>query len=270
MTAQVETLPERHRFWLYALSGIIGFVLILPILLIVPMSFSDTSLMRFPPQQWSLRWYENFFGTDRWLDAAKVSFIVAFWTVLLATPAGTLAAYAVRTSRRGLSEAIWAIVMAPLVVPIVLLGIGLYFTYAWFGMNNTYFGLVLAHAMHAVPYVFITMHSAFQSFDLNQPRVAQSLGASPIRAFLDVTLPQLRLSLFSAAFLAFLSSFDEVVIALFISGGAIPTLPKMMFTELRMSLDPTISAVSSLMLTLALLVLAFTQFVALRQKRTAS
>ncbi len=267
MDSRIETLPEKSRLWLYAVSGAIAIALILPMLLIVPMSFSDATLMRFPPKQWSLRWYENYFGSERWIDATKVSFAVAFWTVVIATPAGTLAAYAVRTSSGRLGEVIWAIVMAPLVVPIVLLGIGLYFTYARLGFNNTYLGLVLAHAMHAVPYVFITMHSAFKSFDMNQPRVAQSLGASPFRAFVGVTLPQLSLSLFSSAFLAFLASFDEVVISLFISGGTIPTLPKLMFTELRMSLDPTISAVSSLMLMLAVLVLAFTQFVAYRQAR---
>ena len=123
-----------------------------------------------------------------------------------------------------------------MVAAAVLVGIGLFFTYARLGLNNTIPGLVLAHSMHAMPYAFVTMLSALQTYDMNQARVAQSLGASPARAFMTVTLPQLRLSVFAAAFLAFLASFDEVVIALFISGGVIPTLPKMMFQELRMSL----------------------------------
>jgi len=254
----IETLPERSRLWLY---------LVVPVFLIVPMSFSDASLLRFPPQGWSLRWYRSFFGSDRWMEATRVSFIVAFATVALATPAGTLAAYAVRMSDRWTGQLIWAVVMTPLIVPLVLLGIGLYFTYARLGLNNTYPGLILAHAMHAVPYVFVSMFSALQSFDLNQPRVAQSLGASPLRAFLEITMPQLKLPLFSGAFLAFLASFDEVVIALFIAGGDIPTLPKLMFTELRMSLDPTITAVSSLMLMLAVFVLAVIQLLSHNRER---
>ncbi len=149
----------------------------------------------------------------------------------------------------------------------MLLGIGLFFTYARLGLNNTLAGLILAHSMHATPYVFVTVLSALKNFDMNQPRVAQSLGASPVRAFVTVTLPQIKLAVIAAAFLAFLSSFDEVVIALFISGGTIPTLPKLMFTELRMSLDPTITAVSSVMLTLALAILATSQFLSWNQQR---
>lgn len=270
MASTVELVAEWRRAWLYALSGTIGLFLILPILIIVPMSFSDASLLKFPPADLSLRWYRAFFSSDRWVDAARTSCIAALLTVLVATPAGTLAAYGVHTSRSRLTDVIWGIVMAPLIVPIVLVGIGLFFAYARLGLNNTIPGLVLAHSMHAVPYVFVTMLSALQSFDLNQARVAQSLGASPVRAFTTVTLPQLRLSVTAAAFLAFLSSFDEVVIALFVSGGVVPTLPKMMFQELRMSLDPTITAVSSMNLLLALLVLLTTQLIGRRERRRTS
>lgn len=269
MTSSIaELVPTSHRLWLYAVTGVIALFLILPILIIVPMSFSDASLLRFPPADLSLRWYRAFFGSQRWLGAAQTSFIVAVLTVMIATPAGTLAAYGVHTSRGSLGELVWGVVMAPLIVPIVLVGIGLFFTYARLGFNNSISGLVLAHSMHAVPYVFVTMTSALQSYDMNQARVAQSLGAPPAHAFMTVTLPQLRLSVFASAFLAFLASFDEVVIALFISGGIIPTLPKMMFQELRMSLDPTITAVSSMNLVLALLVLAMTQLIARRERRT--
>lgn len=256
-----------QRLWLYLLGGLIAVFLIAPIVIIVPMSFNDSSLLRFPPTALSLRWYEAFFGSARWMEAAGVSLVTAAGTVALATPAGTLAAYGVHTSSPRVAGLIWAVVMAPLVVPIVLLGIGLFFTYARLGLNNTLAGLILAHSMHATPYVFVTVLSALKNFDMNQPRVAQSLGASPVRAFVTVTLPQIKLAVIAAAFLAFLSSFDEVVIALFISGGTIPTLPKLMFTELRMSLDPTITAVSSVMLTLALAILATSQFLSWNQQR---
>ncbi|MGO9774726.1 MAG: ABC transporter permease [Roseiarcus sp.] len=268
MTDQVDAMysPWR-RAWLYVLAGSVAFFLVAPTIIIIPLSFSDGSLLRFPPTALSLRWYDAFFSSPEWLQATRVSIVTALGTVILATPAGILAAYGVRTSQGRTGEIIVAIVMAPLIVPVVLTGVGLFFSYARLGLNNTLPGLVLAHAMFAVPYVFVTMSSALQNFDLNQQRVARSLGASAARAFLTVTLPQLRLSVLASAFLAFLTSFDEVVIALFISGGQLSTLPKLMFQELRMSLDPTITAVSSLMLSLAVFVLAATQFLSRRERQ---
>jgi putative spermidine/putrescine transport system permease protein len=214
-----------------------------------------------------LRWYEAFLSSPRWIEAAKVSGLTALGAVALATPSGMLAAWGVRTSRGRTGELILAVVMAPLIVPVVLTGLGLFFSFARLGLNNTLPGLVIAHSMLAVPYVFVTMSSALQSFDLNQQRVARSLGASAPRAFFTVVLPQLKFSILASGFLAFLTSFDEVVVAAFISGGSHSTLPKLMFEELRMSLDPTITAVSSLMLGLAILVLAVTQMLSRREHR---
>lgn len=235
--------------------------LVTPFFIIVPMSFSDSLLLKFPPTSLSLRWYENFFETARWTDAALVSLIVALGTTLVATPVGTLAAYGIHTSRTRFANIIWAAIMAPLIVPVVLVGLGLYFTYAALGLNNSIFGLILAHSTYALPYVFLTVAGALAGYDINQARVAQSLGASPAYAFLSVTLPQLSVPIATGAFLAFLASFDEVVIALFVSGGRNQTLTKLMFTELRMSLDPTITAVSSLMLTVAIATILATRWI---------
>lgn len=259
-------IARGSRAWLYAVAAAVAFFLVLPIVVIVPMSFTDAAFLRFPPPRLSLRWYEAFFGSDRWMEALRTSLVVAFGTVALATPVGTMAAWAVSTTRSRYADLIWLAIMAPLVVPIVLIGISLFFVYAKLGLNATLPGLVLAHAMHAVPYVFVTVLSALQTFDANQPRVAQSLGASPAYAFFTVTLPQIRFSLLAGAFLAFLSSFDEVVIALFISGGQHTTLPKLMFQELRQSLDPTIAAVSSLMIGVAAAVLVVTQYLSHRER----
>ncbi len=248
------------RLWLYISAAIAALFLVLPIFLILPMSLSDSTLLRFPPEGLSLRWYEKYAGSFKWLEATRVSFLVAFVTTLVATPAGTLAAYALRIGRFRFSDAIWALIMAPLIVPIVLLGLGLFFVFAMLGLNNSIPGMVIAHSMLAIPFVFVTMSAALRGFDLNQPRVACSLGASPLRAFLTVTLPQLKVPVAISALLAFLASFDEVVIALFISGGRYSTLPKLMFSELRMTIDPTIAAVSSIMICVALLVMVVTQY----------
>lgn len=249
---------EWRRSWIYLLSGLTAMFLITPVLLIVPMSFTDSALLRFPPETWSFRWYRSFFGSERWMEAASNSLLVACGTVLIATPAGSLAAWGVVTSNSRMAKAIWVLVMAPLVVPVILLALGLYFVYGRLRMNGSLAGLILAHSMHALPLVFVTMHSALQSFDFDQPRVAQSLGASPFKAALTITVPQLKFPLLCAAFLAFLSSFDEVVIALFVSGPGHPTLTKLMFEELRLALDPTVAAVSSVMLGLAVIVLVAT------------
>ena len=261
-----ETVSQSSRSWLYLMSAVTALFLILPIAMIIPMSFTDAAFLRFPPGQWSFRWYRAFLESEQWRGAARTSIIVALGTVAVATPVGTLAAYGVLTSRSKFANLVWLIVMAPLVVPLVLTAVGLYFLYARLDLNGTWFGLVLAHSMHAVPYVFVTMFSALQGFDLDQPRVAQSLGATPAYAFRTITLPQIKLSLTVAALLAFLSSFDEVVMALFISGGDHVTLPKLMFEDLQFSLDPTIAAASSLMLVVALAVLTVTQLLSKRAR----
>jgi putative spermidine/putrescine transport system permease protein len=250
--------PEWRRSWLYLVSGLAAAFLIVPVLLIVPMSFTDGSLLKFPPDTWSLRWYRAFVGSERWMEAAANSTLAALGTMAIATPAGALAAWSVSTSNSKLAGLVWVLVLAPLVVPVILLAVGLYFVYGRLQVTGSLAGLILAHSMHALPYVFVTVHSALKTFDFDQPRVAQSLGASPLEAAWTITLPQLKLPLLCAAFLAFLSSFDEVVIALFISGPDHSTLTKLMFEELRLALDPTIAAVSSVMLGLALLVLVFT------------
>jgi putative spermidine/putrescine transport system permease protein len=261
-----ETVSAWSRAWLIAIAAAIAFYLVLPILVIVPMSFTDAAFLKFPPPRLSWRWYEAFLGSERWMDALRTSLIVAAGTVAVATPLGTLAAWGVFTSRSRWADLVWLAIMAPLVVPIVLIGISLFFVYARFELNGTLTGLILAHAMHAVPYVFVTVASGLATFDANQPRVAQSLGASPFYAFMTVTLPQIRFSVLAGAFLAFLASFDEVVIALFVSGGEHTTLPKLMFQELRLSLDPTIAAVSSLMLLVALTVLVVSQVLSARER----
>jgi putative spermidine/putrescine transport system permease protein len=269
MTAATEVVGAGRRWWLYLIASLVALVLVLPILIIVPMSFTDSAMLRFPPTSLSLRWYRSFFGSDVWMEAAGVSLLSATVTMAVATASGTLAAYAAHTVPQSWARVIWLLMMAPLIVPIVLIGVGLYFTFAPLKLTNTVTGIVLGHSMHAVPFVFLTVIGALRQLDMNQPRVAQSLGASPALAFATVTLPQIRLSVAGGAFLAFLSSFDEVVIALFVSGGSVQTLPKLMFNELHQSLDPTIAAISSLSLTAALLFVALRELLVRRGVRIA-
>lgn len=241
-----------RRLWLYALVGLVLAFLVLPTLIVVPMSFSDGNFLRFPPEQFSLRWYRAYVTSPVWLDATRISVSVAVMTAAIATPIGTAAALGLNQSRLRAAPLVVLALTTPLIVPIILVAIGVFFVFARLGLINTLTGLVVAHSMMAIPFVVTVMLSRLQSFDMNQLRVAQSLGASPVWAFFTVGVPQLALSLVVAALLAFLTSFDEVIIALFISGGDRSTLTKLMFTNLRDQVDPTIAAVSTILIGLSI------------------
>jgi len=222
--------------------------LILPTFIVIPMSFSDSRFLTFPPPSLSLRWYEEFFASFEWMLAAFVSIQVALTVCLVATPAGVSAAYVIYSSPGRLSRFLYTVLMMPLMVPHIIVAIGVFFVYARFGMNNTTLGIVLAHTMMAIPFVVITTLSGLQGYDLTQERAAQSLGVSRVKAFLKVTAPQIKGSIIAGALFAFVSSLDEVVVSLFISGGPTSTLPKRMFVALRDEVDPTIAAISSLLI----------------------
>lgn len=245
-----------RRLWLYVLAALIIAFLVLPTLIVVPMSFSDGSFLRFPPEQFSLRWYRNYAASPIWLDATRTSASVAFLTALVATPLGTAAALGLHSARFRTAPLIILALTTPMIVPIILVAVGIFFVFARLGLINTLAGLVIAHSMMAIPFVVTVMLSRLQTFDMNQLRVAQSLGATPAWAFFTVGVPQLAVSLIVAALLAFLTSFDEVIIALFISGGDKSTLTKIMFTNLRDQVDPTIAAVSTILIVLSIAVVA--------------
>ncbi|OJT95941.1 MAG: ABC transporter permease [Rhizobium sp. 63-7] len=244
-------VPHKQRLWLYVLTALILIFLVLPTLIVIPMSFSSANSLAFPPPGWSMRWYESFFGQEKWLLSTWVSLRVAFGTMILATTLGTAAAYGLHVGSFALRGTISSVLIAPLAIPSILLAIGMFFVYASAGLLNSMLGLVIAHTLVAIPFVLITMTAGFKTYDLSQEMVARSLGASRLKAFFTITLPQLKFSVISAALLAFIVSFDEVVISVFISAGPNSTLTKVMFSTLRDDVDPTIAAVSTLMLIIA-------------------
>jgi putative spermidine/putrescine transport system permease protein len=244
-------ISHKQRLWLYTVTTLILLFLVLPTLIVIPMSFSSAISLAFPPPGWSMRWYESFFGQEKWLISAWVSLRAAVGTMVVATVVGTAAAYSLHVGSFTLRGTIYSTLIAPLAIPSILLAIGMFFVYASAGLLNSTLGLIIAHTLVAIPFVLITMAAGFKTYDLSQEMVARSLGASRIRAFLTVTLPQVRFSVISAALLAFIVSFDEVVVSVFISGGEASTLTKVMFSTLRDDVDPTIAAVSTLMLVIA-------------------
>ena len=258
-------ITHLQRLWLYAFCGLVMLFLVGPTLLVVPMSFSGSRYLTFPPESWSLRWYRAYLGSAEWQAATAVSFQAAGWTTLLATVTGTLAAYGLHVSRFGAGRAVSVLLTLPMIIPVILLAVGIFLLFAPLGLNNSITGLVLSHSVLAIPLVLITVTAGLRNFDLNQEMVARSLGASRPRAFLTVTLPQIRNSVLSAALLAFIISLDEVVIALLIAGGDKATLTRRMFLALRDEIDPTIAAISSLLIVLSVLLLAVSQLLQSRR-----
>lgn len=232
-----------------------------PTLLIVPMSFSGSPYLEFPPPDWSIQWHLQYLESREWVAATWVSLRVAVWTALVSLGVGTMAAYGLHIGEFRRGNLLYALLMTPIIFPIILLAVGSFYMYSKVGLLHSELALVLSHACLAIPIVIIFMRAAFRSYDFDQERAAQTLGASRLVAFFTVTLPQIKFSLLSAGLFTFLISFDEVVIAIFIAGGDSTTLTKKMFNSLRDIMDPTVAAISTWILVVTCVILFVAQFV---------
>lgn len=227
--------------------GVLGFLL-LPILVIIPLSFSDSSFLVYPIPAWSLKWYHNLFSSAEWGRAAKNSFIVAPAATLIATVLGTTAAVGLSRTQFAFKGLLMSVLIAPMVVPIVVVGVGTYLFFANIGLGDTYTALILVHAALGAPFVLTTVLATLQGFNHNLVRASQGLGASPLETFFRVTLPVIAPGVISGALFAFATSFDEVVVALFLAGPEQMTLPRQMFNGIRENISPTIAAVATLLI----------------------
>ena len=257
--ASATQITHGSRLWLYAIVALVMAFLTIPTLIVVPMSFSASQYLEFPPRQWSTRWYESYFASSSWMQATRTSFLAGALTTLVATPLALMAAYGLNATRGRITSVIYAALITPIIVPVILVGIAVFYAYVRLKLVNTLLGVVLAHSMLAVPVALMVIAAALKSFDMNQELVARSLGAHRLKAFMLVTLPQIRFAVITAAVLSFLTSFDEVIVALFISGGDNSTLTRNMFNALRDQIDPTIAAISTIMILVSSLLLALAQ-----------
>ncbi len=240
--------PERiGLFAVRALCvGVLAFLL-LPILVIVPLSFSASSFLVYPVQDWSLHWYRELFASAEWRRAAANSFLVAPAATVIATVLGTLAAVGLsRVSFAG-KGLLLAVLISPMIVPIVVVGVGAYLFFAKLGLADSYTGLVLVHAALGTPFVLTTVSATLEGFDRNLARASASLGAGPLQTFFRVTLPVVAPGVIAGALFAFATSFDEVVVTLFVAGPEQTTLPRQMFTGIRENITPVIAAVAALL-----------------------
>jgi putative spermidine/putrescine transport system permease protein len=253
-------MTRSWRDWaLYAVTAVVGFVLIAPTLVIVPMSFSAGRELRFPPRGLSTRWYTNFFADETWLYGAITSATVALWTVVIATVLGTITALGVVRGRYPGRALVNAIVLGPLLVPIVLLAVGMFFVLSQWRLSGTLPGLVLAHAVLAMPLVVVTVGTSLRAVDPNLEMAAQNLGAGPLRTFWRITFPLIRPGIVAGALFAFITSWDEVVIAIFQTSPLFRTLPVVMWSQVRSQVDPTIAAAATMLtlLTAAILLAVY-------------
>ena len=241
---------------LLAAAGVFGLVfLTVPIVIVIPMSFSSARALTFPPPSFSLRWYQALFGDPRWMEAMWTSAGVAVVSSVLALVLGGLAAYGLRRGSFRGRDWVEGNFMAPLIVPTIIVAIALYLGLAKLGLLGSLVGLVAAHTVLNVPLVMMVLGVAIREFDLRIEQVAWSLGASWRYTIVRVVLPNLAPSVFAAWIFAFIGSFDEVIVTSFIA-GKYETVPKKMFNELILEVNPTITAVATLLIALTVLALA--------------
>jgi putative spermidine/putrescine transport system permease protein len=264
------SLPER-AWWFFqrGVNGLTLLFLVLPILVIIPLSFSDSSFLTYPMPGVSLRWYQNLFESDDWIRAAKNSFIVAPMATVVATILGTLAAVGLNKADFAGKGLLMAVLISPMVVPVVVVGVGVYFFFAQIGLSETYTGLILAHAALGAPFVVTTVSATLQGFNHNLVRASLSLGAGPLRTFFRITLPVIAPGLISGALFAFATSFDEVVITLFLAGPGQSTLPRQMFAGIRENITPTIAALATILIAFSTTLLLILEWLRGRNKAAA-
>lgn len=255
------------KYGVPAIAILVLIFMISPLVVIFPLSFSAGSVLTLPVPGYSVQWYADFFLSDRWLTATRNSLVVGCATMCLAGILGTMAAFGLnQASFRG-KKLVLAALSLPMVVPLIVTATSMYLAFSLVGIANSLWGLILAHTIIAAPYVVVTVLASLQTFDMTLLRAALSLGAHPVTAFREVVLPMILPGVIAGAIFAFAISFDELVIALFITGPGQFTLPRQMFAGLREFLSPTISAAAVIMVVLSFGLLLLTETLRRRGER---
>ena len=266
-----------QRVWYYIFRSIctaIFLFLILPVLVILPLSFNASDFFTFTkemlaldPAGYSLKHYQDFFTNSDWQHALANSARIAPMATLMATTFGTLAAIGLSQSYMPARSAVMAILISPMIVPLIISAAGMYFFYSRVGMQGTYWGVVLAHAALGTPFVIITVTATLVGFDKSLVRAAANLGADPVRTFFKVQMPLILPGVISGALFAFITSFDEVVVVLFVGSASQKTLPWQMFTGLREQISPTILAVATVLVAISIALLTTLELLRRRSER---
>jgi putative spermidine/putrescine transport system permease protein len=270
-------LTSEQILWHYTfrmICGVIFIFLITPVLVILPLSFNaqdfftfTPEMLRFDPAGYSLKHYQDFFTNSDWQGALKNSLMIAPVATILAVTFGTLAAIGLSQPHVPFRRAIMAILISPMIVPLIISAAGMYFFYSRIGLQGTYFGVVLAHAALGIPFVIITVTATLVGFDTSLTRAAANMGANPLTTFFRVQMPLILPGVVSGARFAFITSFDEVVVVLFVGSAGQKTLPWQMFIGLREQISPTILAVATVLVAISVLLLATMEMLRRRSER---
>lgn len=266
-----------QRLGIYAFQGFaiaVLFFLILPILVVIPLSFNSQpffsfteGMLTFQPEAYSLRWYEDVLSNPNWILAIKNSFIIGFFATILATTLGTIAAVGLASPNMPFKRSISAVLISPMIVPLIIIAAGMFFFYSRFSLVATYPGVIIAHAALGVPFVMIAVTATLVGFDRSLYNAGLGLGAHPLRVFKDVVLPLIRPGVISGALFAFVTSFDEVVLILFLAGPQQRTIPRQMFSGLREQINPSILAVATLLVVVSVCLLITLELLRRRSER---
>ena len=265
------------RLWYYGFRFICGAIflfLIAPILVIIPLSFNaepyftfTSEMLRLDPDAFGIRWYQDIIENEQWLHAIKNSFIIGVSATILSTVLGTLAALGLSRSYLPYRSAIMGLLISPMIVPLIISAAGMFFFYSDIGLAQTYPGIILAHTALGTPFVVITVTATLVGFDHSLTRAAQNLGADPATTFFKIQMPLILPGVISGGLFAFVTSFDEVVVVLFLGGFEQRTIPRQMWSGIREQISPTILAVATLLITFSIILMTGLELLRRRNER---
>lgn len=250
-------------------AAVLAFLL-LPILAVVPASLNHGSFIRLPPEAWSTRWYSRFFADREWLTSLVTSFEVAMIATAVSVVIGTAAALGLARIGGRLRALATGLILAPLIVPVVVTAVALYYISRYWGLTGTLSGLAMAHVLMCLPFVVLNVGVSLRGLDPSWIRAAEGLGASPARVFATITLPTVLPGLFGGAVFSLITSFDEVVLSIFLAGIQAKTLPVKMWEVVRLEFTPILSVASTLLIALTLVLFFLFRIAAGRAQATDS
>jgi putative spermidine/putrescine transport system permease protein len=280
----MSQFPSYFTFWhilghyllKWGAYAVLGFLMI-PVLVIIPLSFNvepyfsfTSGMLTLDPDAYSTRWYASVFADANWRLSIKNSFIIGIASAIIATGLGTVAAVGLSSPHMPYKRLITAVLLSPMIVPLVIIAAGMFFFYSKFDLVGSYTGMIIAHAALGIPFVIITVTSTLAGFDRSLYNAAVGMGASPLRAFREIVVPLIRPGVISGALFAFVTSFDEVVVVLFLGGPEQRTIPRQMFSGLREQINPSILAVATMLIVLSILMLVTIELLRRRTERIRS
>jgi ABC-type spermidine/putrescine transport system permease subunit II len=239
----------------YTYCGLVLVFMIMPNFVVFPISFSSATYLEFPPKQWSLRWYYDYFSREEWINATIRSFEVGICVTILAVILGSLAAYGLVRGRFAGKNLINSLIISPMVAPILVTAVAVFILFTKFGLNGTLAGFIIAHTIVATPFVVIVMTASLRGVSIELEQAAMNLGANRFTTLRRVVFPMALPGMISSGLFAFLISFDELIIAIFISSPRMATLPKILWEGIRTEINPTIASVSTLLVSISVIIL---------------